>query len=110
MKAWKIVCKDLRLLLRDRNALLLLLGMPLVVTGIACYSANYFSAALRLENLRLVIVNQDGGPVAQRLVEALSDQDNQVRMVDSIQLARDMGSVLRLERRSRHWPPLRSTD
>ena len=90
MTAWKIVCKDLRLLLRDRNALLLLLGMPLAITGIVCYSASHFASALRLENLRLVIVNQDGGTVAQRLVEALSDQGTQVQMVDSDQVAREM--------------------
>ena len=90
MKAWKIVCKDLRLLLRDRNALLLLVGMPLAITGIVCYSASYFASNLRLESLRLVVVNHDGGPVAQRLVEALSDQDIQLRMVDNDRVARDI--------------------
>jgi ABC-type Na+ efflux pump permease subunit len=62
-----ITLKDLLLVVRDRPALLFLVLVPLVVVGI-------IAATLGMEtggNIRLPVVNQDQGPVAEVLLEFL---------------------------------------
>ena len=64
--------------------------MPLAITGIVCSSASYFTSALRVEKLRFVVVDHDGGPIAQQLIEAFSSQGPSVHTAASVGVARDM--------------------
>ena len=85
MQAWKIIYKDLSILLRDRSALILLLGMPLALTGIMGFSTNQLLSNLHLEQIFLFVVDQDGGEAAQQFVQALSENEKfRVQKVDSL--------------------------
>lgn len=62
-----VTLKDLRLVVRDRPALLFLVLVPLVVVGI-------IAATLGLDEgggIELPVVNEDQGPVAEVLIESL---------------------------------------
>jgi ABC-2 type transport system permease protein len=89
-----LISKDLRLLIRDRTALLLLLLAPLVVITAAGLS---LSTLYRTVQLTLPVVNEDDGVLASRLVEALRlaeelevrlvDQDEALRLVSATPIA-----------------------
>jgi len=64
-----ITQKDLRLIVRDRAALLFLVLVPLVVVGVLARAL----AGSDTGSLLLPVVNEDGGPVATVLMEALSE-------------------------------------
>jgi len=67
--ALAIARKDLQLVLRDPAALLFTLIVPVVVITIVAASLSGTDAAL---SIRLPVVNEDQGPVARVLLEALS--------------------------------------
>jgi len=62
--------KDLRLIFRDRWFVLLSIAVPILI--ISVISAALFDAGAR-PALSIVIVNEDGGPVARDFEKALSD-------------------------------------
>ncbi len=64
-----IARKDLRLIARDRAALLFLVLVPLVVVTVLAKSL----AGSDTGSLLLPVVNEDQGPVAEVLIEALSE-------------------------------------
>jgi ABC-type Na+ efflux pump permease subunit len=64
-----IARKDLRLIARDRAALLFLVLVPLVVVTVLAKSL----AGSDTGSLLLPVVNEDEGPVAEVLIEALSE-------------------------------------
>jgi ABC-2 type transport system permease protein len=65
-----LVKKDLRLLLRDRTALLLLLAAPIIVISTAGFSlSTLYGSASHL----FPIANEDGGVVASELIQALME-------------------------------------
>jgi ABC-2 type transport system permease protein len=66
---WVIALKDLRLIARDRGALLFTLIVPVVVVTIVAGSLHGTDASL---SIRLPVVDEDEGPVATVLIEALS--------------------------------------
>ena len=66
MKALALASKDLRLLLRDRTALLFNLAVPMLVISIVAVSLGGGGAGLVLP-----VVNEDEGPVAEALLETL---------------------------------------
>jgi len=67
-----LIEKDFKLLLRDRLALLLLLLAPVVVITVAGFS---LSTLYRSSRHTFPVADLDGGAVARRLVETLSESD-----------------------------------
>ena len=76
-----IIAKDLRLLLRDRTALLFLTLAPVVVMAVAGFSlASLFGAdPMGQTAYDLPIVDEDGGELARQIEERLSGE-NSVRL------------------------------
>ena len=68
-----IAWKDLQLLLRDRGALLFTLLIPVVVVTIVAASLHGTDASV---SIRLPVVDEDQGPVAAALIEALTHHLN----------------------------------
>ncbi len=77
MKALQIAFKDISVLFRDRTALLLMLGAPLILTvGLAMISGRMSgSSGPTFQNLPLVVVNLDKGEVGKQLAEAFSSDE-----------------------------------
>ena len=74
MKALQIAFKDLTVLFRDRTALLLMLGAPLILTvGLALVSGRMSgSSGPAFQNLPVAVVNLDRGEVGKQLADAFS--------------------------------------
>jgi ABC-2 type transport system permease protein len=74
MKALQIAFKDLTVLFRDRTALLLMLGAPLILTvGLALISGRMSgSSGPAFQNLPVVVVNLDQGMIGKQLADAFS--------------------------------------
>jgi ABC-2 type transport system permease protein len=98
-----IVAKDLKLLLRDRAALLFLTIAPIVVMSVAGFSLATLYGANTDERVtyELPIVDEDGGELATQIEEALrGDESLEVRRVasraEALELVRDKkaGSAL----------------
>jgi ABC-2 type transport system permease protein len=70
-----VASKDLLLLWRDRGALLFVLIVPIAVVGIVAASLSGGGAS----GVLLPVVNEDGGPVAETLIELLSER---IRVVE----------------------------
>lgn len=72
MGAWDITCKDLKLLLRDRRALVLLLLLPLLFIAILGMSTGQF---LTKEDgpsrYRVAVVDEDGSELSSRVIANL---------------------------------------
>ena len=91
MQAWKIIYKDLSLLLKDRIALLLLLGMPLSLTAIIGFSTNQLMFTLYRGEIVLLVLDQDGGETAQQFVQSLTENERfQLQRVDSRKVAESL--------------------
>ena len=73
-----IIAKDLRLLLRDRAALLFLTIAPLVVMSVAGFSLGSLYGAEPNEHTayELPIVDEDGGDLAGQIEERLRSDKN----------------------------------
>ena len=81
-----LIIKDLKLLQRDRLALLLLLLAPLVVITVAGFS---LSTLYRAERHAFPVADLDKGVVSQRLVSELEASDElEVMRVDRIEARR----------------------
>jgi ABC-type multidrug transport system permease subunit len=97
-----IIAKDLRLLLRDRAALLFLTIAPIVVMSVAGFSlASLYGAGPSDAAYELPIVDEDGGDLAGQIEERLrGDKNLRLRRVasraEAQQLVRDKvaGSAL----------------
>jgi ABC-2 type transport system permease protein len=73
---WPLVRKDLRRVARDPLALVLLIVAPLlVVAAIGLSTGRLLGWSERAEGLRLAVVNEDGGPLAQAVVAGLSGRN-----------------------------------
>ncbi|MBA3470356.1 MAG: ABC transporter permease [Herpetosiphonaceae bacterium] len=72
MKALTIAWKDTLIRFRDRNALLLMLLAPLVISGIMGAAFGDQAATPTISNIPLVVVNQDQGVLGQRFIEVLN--------------------------------------
>ncbi len=91
MQTWRIVYKDLSVLLRDRIALLLLLGMPLSLTAIIGFSTNQLLSNLYREKITLLVLDQDGGEAAQQFIQSLTENKRfQLQRVDSQKIAESL--------------------
>lgn len=67
-----IILKDLRLLLRDKPALFILLVLPLLFISILGLSTGQLLGwKQRNQQLKIAVVNLDGGAVSQEVVESL---------------------------------------
>jgi ABC-2 type transport system permease protein len=84
---WTVAEKDLRQLVRDRTALIMMFAVPLLLMGLL---GAAFSGAFGSSNsvVTLPVVNRDGGAMSQQLIAAL-------RAVPSlkVQLRRDTAAV-----------------
>jgi ABC-2 type transport system permease protein len=71
-----VFAKDLRLLLRDRAALVFIAIAPVVVISIAGFSlANFYGADPTGQTAyELPVADEDGGPLAREIVERLSKE------------------------------------
>jgi ABC-2 type transport system permease protein len=67
---WSIALKDLRILRRDRSALVFLFGFPLIFTAI--FGAIYGGAdRQKSSGIKVLVVNQDRGAHGAELIEAM---------------------------------------
>lgn len=81
-----IIAKDLRLLLRDRIALIFIVIAPIIVTSVAGFSLGslYGATPSGQTPYELPIVDEDGGTLARRIDERLAGDANvRVRIVGS---------------------------
>jgi len=75
-KLFVIGWKDLRLMFRDRAALLLMLATPFALTlGVGLVSGAFSSGGSGIPQLPLVVVNQDDGQLGAALEEMLTSPD-----------------------------------
>lgn len=73
MKAWTIAWKDTLIRLRDRNAFVLVLLAPLVITaimGVALGDSNG-TERISLKDIPLIVVNDDRGELGQQFISLL---------------------------------------
>jgi len=73
MKAWTIAWKDTLIRLRDRNAFVLVLLAPLVITaimGVALGDSNG-TERISLKDITLIVVNDDRGELGQQFISLL---------------------------------------
>lgn len=71
-----IAWKDLRLIFRDRAALILMLATPFALTlGMGLVSGAFSSGGSSIPQLPVVVVNQDGGQLGAALEEMLTSPD-----------------------------------
>jgi ABC-2 type transport system permease protein len=77
MKILQIALKDLSILFRDRSALILMLGAPLVLTmGMALISGHLIgSSGSTFQNIPMAIVNLDSGEIGKQLMDAFSSKE-----------------------------------
>jgi ABC-2 type transport system permease protein len=89
MGAWRITHKDLILLFRDRYALALLLIMPLIVISIVGFSSGQVTGwGDSPDQMKIAVVDQDGGDVARNVVERLRGHEG----VDVLELSSRAGA------------------
>ena len=77
-KILTIMWKDVSILFRDRAALLLIIAGPLLLTigmGLVTGSFNRDDDAPAISRIPLIIVDQDGGPLAVSLADLLTGDD-----------------------------------
>jgi ABC-2 type transport system permease protein len=68
--------KDLRLMFRDRAALILMLAAPFALTlGMGMITGAFSSSGSGINKLPVVVVNQDGGQLGDALQELLASAD-----------------------------------
>ncbi len=76
MNFWRITCKDLLVLWRDRRALVILVALPLVfITIIGLSTGQLLGWQNENDVLKIAIVNQDGGRLSLSIVERLKARD-----------------------------------
>ncbi len=84
MSVWRLTRKDLLLLLRDRYALILMIGMPLSITGIVCSAAFQLSDSSSPSNWRWAVVDLSRSDSSRRFVQALEGYGEGIRQVQSL--------------------------
>ncbi|HLK61610.1 MAG TPA: ABC transporter permease [Chthonomonadaceae bacterium] len=62
--------KDLKVLFRDRSALIFIFGLPLIFTGVFGFIFGHGDSQPSAK-LKILVVNQDSGPQGQALIEAI---------------------------------------
>lgn len=68
--------KDLRLMFRDRAALILMLAAPFALTlGMGMVTGAFSSSGSAINKLPVVVVNQDGGQLGDALEQLLASED-----------------------------------
>lgn len=82
MTTWTIARKDLRILSRDRYALLLLVGMPLAIMTIICFSVGQFVSSAQFRHLKLSVIDRDQTEASWDFVNALFDESVGVDLID----------------------------
>lgn len=81
MNAWRITWKDLRVLWRDRRSFVILIALPLVfITIIGLSTGQLLGWRNSNSELRIAVVNRDGGELSQSIVARLREQDG-VRII-----------------------------
>lgn len=76
MAAWDITCKDLRLLLGDKRALVLLLMLPLMFIAILGMSTGQFlTKDEEQRKLKIAVVDEDQSEPSREFVKALTQHD-----------------------------------
>jgi ABC-2 type transport system permease protein len=71
MKILAIMFKEVRIVLRDRTALLLLLAAPLALTWVMSFAFSRVGQGGGMAPISVVVVNQDTGDLGQTLVSVL---------------------------------------
>ena len=77
-KLFQIALKDLRLIFRDRSALVLMLLAPFLLTvGMGAITGRFSGSDTNsgISDIPLVLVNQDGGQLGDALVEMFTSAD-----------------------------------
>ncbi len=94
MHAIRIALKDLQVSARDRTGLIMLLAMPLILIGVlGAIFGNAFDATPTIEQFPVLLVDEDGGALAQPLAEIMQGEElsSLVRPVE-----RDLAEAQRL--------------
>lgn len=84
MGAWCIIWKDLRLLVRDRRALVALLALPMIFIAIIGMTTGQLLGWQSDNNvLKIGVVNSsDKNPLAQKILDKLVEKKRSVRTID----------------------------
>jgi ABC-type multidrug transport system permease subunit len=88
MNFWRITRKDLLILWRDRRSLVILLALPLVfITIIGLSTGQLLGWQNQNEVLKIAVVNEDGGDLAQSIIDRLKKHDglDVVEIADPVQ-------------------------
>ncbi len=74
MKIWTIAWKDTLIRLRDRNALILTIAAPLLISAIigSAFGGFFSGGGNTITDIPFVIVNEDDGELAQNFVDILT--------------------------------------
>lgn len=94
--AWYIAKKDLMLVLKDRNSLILLLVVPLVlIVVIGEALGGIYNSGPNQINVRVAVSNQDNGYVGTSIVDALKIDTSQLKVtVDTYNSADQVKNVV----------------
>ena len=96
MKIWAIAWKDMRIRMRDRRGMIMLIGMPLILTLIlgSALSGVFNEDANSLPQMKVAVTNGDSGDIGKQFVEQVLQGDgmrDRITLVklDSSQAVRD---------------------
>ncbi len=76
MKLWAVILNDLKILLRDRGALITLFLMPLgfiIPISLAMGGGDGYGVTASNRRTHLVVANYDGGQYAEEMIQSLQD-------------------------------------
>jgi ABC-2 type transport system permease protein len=83
MNAWRMTWKDLRVLWRDRRSFVILIALPLVfITIIGLSTGQLLGWRNTNSELRIAVVNRDGGPLSQAILNRLKGHAG-VRIIEA---------------------------
>lgn len=88
MNFWRITCKDLLVLWRDRRSLVILLALPLVfITIIGLSTGQLLGWQNQNEILKIAVVDRSGGDLAKSIIERLRQHDglDVLEVADAVQ-------------------------
>src|SRR3972149_11394566 len=96
MKALQIAWKDIVTRVRDRKALIGLLGAPFIISaliGLAFGDISFGGSEAPLTEIPMILVNEDGGELGQVYEDVLTSEELSsrldVRLRGDLQAARD---------------------
>lgn len=86
-----LICKELRILFRDRRTFVVLLGLPVLFVAILGFSTGQIFTGRSQLRLNLAILNRDQGPLSQKILDEIAfDKRIQLHQVDTPAMGREL--------------------